>query len=940
MRVPAAATWLVNPFFLYFLGLVWVLLLPAVSVVTGELKMRGTYFSENALLPGQALTDASAADVRWAQQLDAQYRALPWLGPGGCRDHRAAPGACSKSADWIRARIAEALLARAGDGPGGAAGAAEAGGEGAGADAEAFTQCFEPLSALRRRFGSGGGRGRGSCEHHNAYGVLRARPGTTGADGREALLLIVHYANVGAAAGSSAGDEGAVAPISSLATGLALLRRLRLSGSRWLSKDVVLLVADDGPLDSTDGLSRGTDAWLRAYNRDAGASAGASGGRAGGGAVEMSAGADADADAEVEALQARAGVLRQALVLVDAGARAGSPLPRAPRAPPAGAEGETEADVALLLAGRDGQLPNLDMVNVISHNMKGALRGSDHDEHKRLYASVLELAPRPDPRAAFDSEAERQVWYSGETAARRWLDARSAEGAVGLGLCSLGAGALDAAAAAAVAAGADTGAASGRGAGACGGATSAAAATDWTGHATAAALAARCRRLALRQRGLRRLAAASLQHKVAEPYFDLADAVSGGATAAARHPRAVARYGRRLGALASFAGELAHPQAAPSSAHAACLRRHIDAVGIAVASTRAPPAVGSGAGASGGGPAAAHSALYGWRVRQAARTLALLRGVEASLRSLSNTEERLHHSYWLYLLASPTQFVDVDEYTGIAALLGVALLLVAVRIVSPTVGRAPPLRPAVALASLAAAVLSGLALMLLGRQLVYWAIASGAGGSGGADAAGAGLLARAAAEAVGAGGETELCAAVWLAAAAAACLGTALVALPALAAHPLFRVAARGAGKTGAAAEADAGGPPVTEGAARWLCLKVVCCSYAALALTALALYHYALALPLAAALVPFFGFTAPVWDGGLGLGDPVRVAQLCVFFPPAAVSWLAPLLAVGDDGVYGWLFSVMARHVEHGAIHFPFMCIVLVPAYILSLRIACSSSK
>ena len=99
------------PPLLYALGLIWVLLFPAVTISTGELKMRGTYFSENALGPAHDIIDANVDDLRWAQRFDAQYRALPWLGRGGCHDSNE-PYACRRSAQWIRRRLAELLQHR------------------------------------------------------------------------------------------------------------------------------------------------------------------------------------------------------------------------------------------------------------------------------------------------------------------------------------------------------------------------------------------------------------------------------------------------------------------------------------------------------------------------------------------------------------------------------------------------------------------------------------------------------------------------------------------------------------------------------------------------------------------------------------------------------------------------------------------------------------
>ena len=51
---------------LFSLSLAWLSLLPAVTVTTGEAKPRGTYMSENALMPNAAEAGVDAGDVAWA----------------------------------------------------------------------------------------------------------------------------------------------------------------------------------------------------------------------------------------------------------------------------------------------------------------------------------------------------------------------------------------------------------------------------------------------------------------------------------------------------------------------------------------------------------------------------------------------------------------------------------------------------------------------------------------------------------------------------------------------------------------------------------------------------------------------------------------------------------------------------------------------------------
>ncbi|KAG4036468.1 hypothetical protein PC123_g27962, partial [Phytophthora cactorum] len=92
-----------------------------------------------------------------------------------------------------------------------------------------------------------------STPRTNVYGILRASPL---ADGKEAIVLVTQYCNVGADSGENSG----------LSLGLALLKYL--SRAKWLAKDVILLAADDGYLDGSDGYAPGTEAWLQAYHLD------------------------------------------------------------------------------------------------------------------------------------------------------------------------------------------------------------------------------------------------------------------------------------------------------------------------------------------------------------------------------------------------------------------------------------------------------------------------------------------------------------------------------------------------------------------------------------------------------------------------------------------------------------------------------------------------
>ncbi|KAF4323983.1 hypothetical protein BBO99_00002168 [Phytophthora kernoviae] len=125
----------------------------------------------------------------------------------------------------------------------------------------------------------------------------------------EAIVLVTHYRNVGSNSGGYSG----------LSLGLALLKYL--ARAKWLAKDVILLAADDGVLDGSDGYAPGTEAWLQVYHLDP-VESGLQG-----------------------VLPMRAGVIRAAVNL------------------------ETMYDahsvdaVGIYTAGMNGQLPNLDLVN-------------------------------------------------------------------------------------------------------------------------------------------------------------------------------------------------------------------------------------------------------------------------------------------------------------------------------------------------------------------------------------------------------------------------------------------------------------------------------------------------------------------------------------------------------------------------------------------------
>ncbi|KAE9003499.1 hypothetical protein PR003_g17936 [Phytophthora rubi] len=246
----------------YVLGLIWLLLHPAVTVTTGELKCRGTYMSENALLIDLMEARASHQEANSARGFHEQLLQLPELPAGGCGDN------CSLVVDWIDAQLR-------------------------GLDrVEAYSQVFRAEG--------------GATPRTNVYGVLRASPL---ADGKEAIVLVTHYRNVGKDSGDYSG----------LSLGLALLKYL--ARAKWLAKDVILLAADDGVLDGSDGYAPGTEAWLRAYHLDP-VESGLQG-----------------------ALPMRAGVIRAAVNLETM------------------LNTKEVGSVGIYTAGMNGQLPNLDLVN-------------------------------------------------------------------------------------------------------------------------------------------------------------------------------------------------------------------------------------------------------------------------------------------------------------------------------------------------------------------------------------------------------------------------------------------------------------------------------------------------------------------------------------------------------------------------------------------------
>ncbi|OQS01627.1 transmembrane protein [Achlya hypogyna] len=252
------------------LGAVWLLLHPVATVTTGELKTRGTYFSENALLVDSVTSSIGDKQAAWAKQYHREYIALDATGDEGCANHTT----CSDVTTWIEKQL-RAI-------PG----------------VEVYRQTYSEQLYEHDEY----------VRRTNVYAILRAAPL---ADGKESVVLVAQYPNIPATAKNG---------YSALSVGMALLRHL--GGVKWLAKDVVLLLTDDGPDDGRYGHSPGVEAWLEDYHNDPFAPHNA-------------------------ALEMHAGVIRAAINLETSG------------------DDHRYNAVGIFGAGVNGQLPNLDMINTV-----------------------------------------------------------------------------------------------------------------------------------------------------------------------------------------------------------------------------------------------------------------------------------------------------------------------------------------------------------------------------------------------------------------------------------------------------------------------------------------------------------------------------------------------------------------------------------------------
>ena len=238
----------------YLLGIAWVFLFPVACLSTGELKCRGTYMSENALLSRHATTFFDRAASNTAHAYSAALEAQ---------------GAAFAAADV-------------------AADAAESGRGGGSLSTE--RQCregrlawvAEEMNALgmdvhhhhrrgRGRTGdasSSGSKGAEGAEGAEApsllYGVLKPK---VGADRKEAIVLVAHldcpapgdptYPTYGVASGGGAGSRAMPSGVAMVMSTMRLMRRVS-----WLSKNIIVVIAEKSWNDDRDFVDMDLRAWI------------------------------------------------------------------------------------------------------------------------------------------------------------------------------------------------------------------------------------------------------------------------------------------------------------------------------------------------------------------------------------------------------------------------------------------------------------------------------------------------------------------------------------------------------------------------------------------------------------------------------------------------------------------------------------------------------
>ena len=197
-------------------GAIWLLLLPAVCVTTGETKVRGRYVSDKSLLPvGLGFhREFVQDDARWAHTFQRSLQnAQRTLESSGAPTRRAASFVQNALADaGLAARVRTALAA----------------------DGSEVTAVVATLAAR-------------------------------GGDGKEGIVLVASY-------GDALHDDTHASPLAVL---VALVRRLAAHGhAKWLSKDVTLLLLPALGAETCTALCAAHTRWEQSGTCAAGAAAG------------------------------------------------------------------------------------------------------------------------------------------------------------------------------------------------------------------------------------------------------------------------------------------------------------------------------------------------------------------------------------------------------------------------------------------------------------------------------------------------------------------------------------------------------------------------------------------------------------------------------------------------------------------------------------------
>ena len=186
---------------LSILSLFWICLYPLLTISTGEWKPKGTYFSENALLPRVALPLSS-------QRLEQQVRTL--------------------ATSFAQAENqSEALMS--------------------------YLHNQSYLEVYTHEFTTDDKKGT------NVYAILRA---SARADGKESLVLVANPQDR-SNPGPSNPEEGELSRGTSVT--LALVVMHYLSTVKWLSKDMILLLPDEGTQKAAEGISISSDIFIFIY---------------------------------------------------------------------------------------------------------------------------------------------------------------------------------------------------------------------------------------------------------------------------------------------------------------------------------------------------------------------------------------------------------------------------------------------------------------------------------------------------------------------------------------------------------------------------------------------------------------------------------------------------------------------------------------------------